>query len=106
MDNKDLMIEPEPCETARLHILVAGRVQGVGFRSFAQQSGVLLGLTGWVRNVGYDSVEMVAEGSREALVEFAEVVKKGPPAGRVAETRVDWETAGREFTNFNVKPSV
>jgi len=100
------MLEPEPGETARLHIFVTGRVQGVGFRSFAQQSGVLLGLTGWVRNVGYDGVEMLAEGPREALAKLAEAVKKGPPAGRVAETRVDWETAGREFTNFNVKPSV
>ena len=100
------MVEPEPGETARLHIFVTGRVQGVGFRYFAQQSGVLLGLTGWVRNVGYDGVEMVAEGPREALAELAEAVKKGPPAGRVAETRVDWQTAVREFTNFSVKPSV
>ena len=60
-----------------------GRVQGVGFRAFVLQSGVLFGLTGWVRNVGYETVETVAEGPREVLERFIEVVKTGPcaPAG-------------------------
>ena len=89
----------------RLHLWVTGHVQGVGFRSFVQQSGVLFGLSGWVRNVGYYTVETVAEGSREGLEKFAEVVKNGPRASRVDETRIEWGAASGEFPNFGVKYS-
>jgi acylphosphatase len=97
------MTEPKPSELLRIHIWVTGRVQGVGFRSFVQQSGVHFDLTGWVRNVGYDMVETVAEGSCDRLEKFAQAVKTGPRAGRVDETRVEWESANGEFQNFGVK---
>jgi acylphosphatase len=100
------MTEPKPGDLVRIHIWVTGRVQGVGFRAFVQQSGVLFNLTGWVRNVGYESVETVAEGRRERLEKFAEAVKTGPRAGRVDETRIEWETASGEFQNFGVKFSL
>jgi acylphosphatase len=100
------MTEPKPGDPLRIHIWVTGRVQGVGFRAFVQQSGVLFNLTGWVRNMGYESVETVAEGSRERLEKFAEAVKTGPRAGRVDEARIEWETANGEFQNFGVKYSL
>ena len=100
------MIEPKPSDLVRIHIWVTGHVQGVGFRSFVQQSGVLSGLTGWVRNVGYDTLETVAEGRRDRLEKFAEAVKNGPRSGRVDEARIEWETARGEFQNFGVKHSV
>jgi acylphosphatase len=78
----------------------------VGFRAFVQKTGSLLGLNGWVRNVGDDTVETVAEGPREGLEKFAEAVKKGPRAGRVDEARTEWETALGEFKNFYVKYSL
>lgn len=70
-------MEKSPNDMARLHIWVTGRVQGVGFRAFVLQAGSLFGLTGWVRNVGYDQVETVAEGSREVLERFMQAVKPG-----------------------------
>jgi acylphosphatase len=100
------MTEPKPSDLSRIHIWVTGRVQGVGYRSFVQQSGVLFGLTGWVRNVGYDAVETMAEGPRDRLEKFAEAVKNGPRAGRVDEARIEWETACGEFQNFSVKYGV
>ncbi len=100
------MANPKPSDPIRIHIWVTGRVQSVGFRAFVQQSGVLYNLTGWVRNVGYDTVETVAEGSREWLEKFAEAVKNGPRAGRVDEARIEWETARGEFQNFGVKYGV
>ena len=100
------MTELKPGDLIRIHIWVTGRVQGVGFRAFVQQSGVLFNLTGWVRNVGYDTVETVAEGPRERLEKFAEAVKTGPRAGRVEEARIEWETARGEFQNFGVKYSM
>jgi acylphosphatase len=90
----------------RIHLWVTGRVQGVGFRAFVQGSAFRLGLTGWVRNAGYDSVEVVVEGVRDRLEEFAREVKTGPRAGRVDEARVEWEKASGEFQDFNVKYSV
>jgi acylphosphatase len=93
-------------ERARLHIWVSGRVQGVGFRAFVQQTGTMLGLTGWVRNLGYDQVEAVAEGKRAALEEFAQAVQTGPRASHVDTARVEWETPTGEFRWFDMKHSV
>lgn len=89
----------------RLHILVTGRVQNVGFRAFVQQAGSLLALTGWVRNVNYNQVEVEAEGGRPALEEFARMINTGPRGSRVEETSVEWETATGEYVGFNVRTS-
>ena len=90
----------------RVHIWVSGRVQGVGFRAFVQQSGAIFGLTGWVRNVGYDQVETVAEGQREILERFVEVIRRGPQISRVDQARVEWENPTAEFTDFRVRHSL
>lgn len=89
----------------RLHILVTGRVQGVGFRAHVQYAARNLGLTGWVCNVGYDQVETIAEGQREDLEELAIMVQTGPRASRVDESRVLWEIAQGEFTDFQARSS-
>lgn len=89
----------------RLHILVTGRVQNVGFRAFVQQAGSLLSLTGWVRNVGHNQVEAVAEGARPALDKFAESVKEGPHGSRVELASVEWESASGEYAGFSVRSS-
>ena len=47
-----------------VHVLVRGRVQGVGFRSGTQRRASQLGLVGWVRNLPDDTVEIHAEGWR------------------------------------------
>jgi acylphosphatase len=100
------MAEGNNIEVERIHIWVKGRVQGVGFRAFAQHAGVQLRLTGWVRNVGYDTVEIVAEGPHEKLEKFAESVKIGPRAGNVERAKVEWETALGEYRSFSVKYNI
>ncbi|HTX90115.1 MAG TPA: acylphosphatase [Anaerolineales bacterium] len=97
------MTASHPLDPARVHIWVSGRVQGVGFRAFVQQSGTIFGLTGWVRNIGYDQVEVVAEGSRPVLERFAEAVKTGPRASRVDDARIEWEQPIDEFSSFEVR---
>jgi acylphosphatase len=67
------------------------------------QSGTMLGLAGWVHNVGYNQVETVAEGTRAVLERFAEVVKAGPRASYVDEARVEWETPLGNFKGFEVR---
>lgn len=100
------MMDLIPSGMVRIHIWVTGRVQGVGFRDFVQQAGARFNLTGWVRNVGHDMVETVAEGQREWIEEFEKSVKTGPRAARVDEFKIEWETASGEFQDFGVKYSL
>jgi acylphosphatase len=94
-------------QRVRAHIWVKGRVQGVGFRAHVEYSARQIGgLTGWVRNVGYDTVEAVAEGQRAAVDRFIEMMKEGPSASRVDESKVEWETPTGEFLQFGVKRSI
>jgi acylphosphatase len=80
-----------PNEMTCVHIWVKGRVQGVGFRAHVEYYASRIGVSGWVRNVGWDTVEAVAEGSRQQVDRFIEAVKSGPPASRVDEARVEEE---------------
>jgi len=89
----------------RVHIWVTGRVQGVGFRSFVHSTATVFGLNGWVRNIGYDTVETLAEGPRPLLEEYVAALKAGPRASRVDEAKVEWEQATGEFTEFRVRSS-
>jgi acylphosphatase len=98
--NTDEMIRNEP---ARLHVWVKGRVQGVGFRAFTARTAQMLGLRGWVRNVGNDRVEILAEGTREDLLRLLEAVRVGPRAAVVDEIQENWETPEGKFSGFNVR---
>jgi len=93
-------------ELIRAHIWVKGRVQGVGFRAHVEYSARMVGgVTGWVRNVGYDTVEAVAEGERENVERFIEMMKEGPRMSRVDESKVEWENVTGEFQMFGVRRS-
>ena len=95
-----------PDEIVRVHVWVQGLVQNVGFRAYVEYNARQLGVAGWVRNVGYDTVEAVAEGKRENVDRFVEAMKAGPRASRVNESKVDWENANGEFKEFGVKRSM
>jgi acylphosphatase len=60
------------------HIIVHGRVQGVGFRYFVQHMGNRLGLVGNVRNCPDSTVEIVVEGDAERIADLVKKVEKGP----------------------------
>src|SRR5215208_2196179 len=91
----------------RAHIWVKGRVQGVGFRAHVEYSARQIGgLTGWVRNVGYDTVEAIAEGDRPNVERLIQAMKDGPRAARVDESKVEWEEPTGEFDRFGVKRSM
>ena len=93
-------------ETVRTHVWVRGRVQGVGFRAHVEYYARYIGVTGWVRNVGYDTVEAVAEGTRGKVDRFIEMMKQGPRGSRVDESTVEWESPTGEFWEFGVKRSM
>lgn len=100
-------MQPNPSNLVRAHIWVKGRVQGVGFRAYVEYSAKQIGgITGWVRNVGYDTVEAVAEGQRDQVERFIETMKQGPRMSRVDESRIEWETPNGEYNEFGVKRSM
>lgn len=68
---------------------VHGLVQGVGFRMFVVDQARLEGLHGWVRNRDDGSVEVEAEGDREALERFARHLARGPRGAEVRDVTTD-----------------
>ena len=52
-------------EGMRRHLFYSGRVQGVGFRFTAQRIASGFAVTGWVRNLPDDRVEMLVEGEKD-----------------------------------------
>ena len=98
---------PSSDNIVRAHVWVKGRVQGVGFRAHVEYCARQIGeLTGWVRNVGYDTVEAIAEGERQDVELFIAAMQQGPRASRVDESTVEWETPTGEFREFGVKRSM
>lgn len=104
-------MDPKPVSEndnkVRAHVWIRGRVQGVGFRAHVEYSARKIGgLTGWVRNVGDDTVEAVAEGERVSVERLIEAIKTGPRGARVDESNVDWEKPTGEFDRFGVRRSI
>ena len=84
----------------RVHLVISGRVQGVGFRMAARDEAMRLGLTGWVGNLPNGSVETVAEGGANKLDRFVAWCRTGPPLARVRDLTVERGDAGGRFDSF------
>lgn len=65
------------------HMVVRGRVQGVGFRAFVEMAALERGLEGWVRNRRDGSVEAVFAGEVDAVAAMIEACRTGPLGARV-----------------------
>lgn len=88
----------------RAHVFISGRVQGVFFRMYTQREAQALGLSGWVRNVyseklqvknsnlvEFTGVEAVVEGEKEAVNEMIAWCWSGSPSAQVSDVAVAWE---------------
>ena len=84
-------------------MLVSGRVQGVGFRSFAESRAGLHAATGYVRNLGTREVEVVAEGDRRELEALLTDLRRGPRSARVAAVSVRWESPSGDYEDFSIR---
>ena len=82
--------------------IVRGRVQGVGFRYFAQRAAAELGLTGYARNLDDGRVEVYAAGSEDKLSQLAGLLDRGP---RWADVRAVEEqpAAVHQYGGFRVE---
>jgi acylphosphatase len=63
------------------HVIVHGRVQGVGFRAYVELEALRRGLEGWVRNRRDGSVEAVFAGEEKVVANMIEACRRGPPYG-------------------------
>ena len=71
--------------TRVVHVLIRGRVQGVGFRAWTQHQAELRGLAGWVRNRRDGSVEALVSGPAPAVEAMLQACREGPRGARVDE---------------------
>jgi acylphosphatase len=83
-------------------LIVSGRVQGVGFRWFAQEAALRDGVTGWVRNLPDGRVEAHVEGEAEAVTRVERALRQGPPGARVDEVSVDVEEPSGRHKGFSI----
>ena len=88
-----------------LHILIKGRVQGVGFRWFVHREASELDLRGWVRNTEDGDVEVVASGNATDLAELRASLRRGPRGSRVdnlIEHYLD-DTEAKNLSSFRIE---
>ena len=65
------------------HVIIRGRVQGVGYRAWTEYTALERGLQGWVRNCRDGNVEALFSGPAEAVAAMIEACRDGPPGARV-----------------------
>jgi acylphosphatase len=90
-------------DSVRVRIVVRGRVQGVGFRYATVSEARRLGLTGWTRNAPDGSVEIVAEGSADAVRALVAWCRQGPPGARVSSVQQSDAPRDEPLGEFGVK---
>jgi acylphosphatase len=84
---------------------ISGRVQGVGFRFFAERVANQLGIRGYVKNRWDGTVEVYAIGDAKALDEFKRHLAEGPRSARVSGIEESDEPVRKEYTDFMIEGS-
>lgn len=72
-----------------LRIIVRGRVQGVGYRFFAEDAARKEGVTGWVRNLPGGGVKVLARVNSASKPRFLAALRNGPPTARVENLNIE-----------------
>lgn len=88
--------------TKRVEIKIVGDVQGVGFRMFAAREAARLHLLGSAENLPDGSVSITAEGEETALIEFANLMKRGPSSASVERADIEWLSSANTFSGFTM----
>ena len=92
-------------ERRSVHVHLAGRVQGVGFRAWTVREARLAGLDGWVRNLHDGSLEAVICGDPAAVAVMLERLRTGPP-GAVVRQFATSDAADAPAGGFTQRPTV
>jgi acylphosphatase len=87
-----------------VRLVITGKVQGVGYRIWAERAALSLGLRGWVRNRRDGSAELHASGEDDAIAALIEACREGPRYAEVAHIAVeDAEDDGK--VGFSAQPT-
>ena len=90
-------------ERVRARVVIAGRVQGVGFRQSAVDAAQRIGaLSGWVKNLPTGEVEALVEGERARVERLLAWCRRGPRLARVDDARVSWEPPRGDLRPFDI----
>lgn len=90
-------------DSVRCHILISGRVQGVGYRFFVLDEAEQLGLRGWVRNLPDGRVEAEVEGTEEIVDELVKRLKVGPRLSHVTNVIVEPTDGTVPYIDFRIR---
>lgn len=85
-----------------IYAVVTGRVQGVAYRAYVQESATNLKLVGYVKNEPDGTVLVVAQGTSDTLKEFIEYLHEGSLISKVQGVAVDWRSASKVYDEFSV----
>jgi acylphosphatase len=85
-----------------IHCVVSGKVQGVSYRTYVQESATGLKLNGGVRNLKNGTVEVVVQGRPEMLKDFVEYLNEGSLMSVVEGVAVDWRSMGKTYDEFSL----
>ena len=87
----------------KIRVMISGDVQGVFFRISTQDKARELKLTGWVKNIFTNAVEILAEGDREKLSLFTGWLQLGPSNATIDKISIEWEESlDKEFSSFEI----
>lgn len=87
----------------QLHLIIHGRVQGVGFRWRAKEEAERLHVTGWAQNNADSSITIVAEGDERSLKEFETTMRRGPRFAQIESMEVERTQASNRFPDFRIR---
>lgn len=82
---------------------IRGQVQGMGYRNFVRLKASKLNIKGFVKNIGSNTIEIVAEGSENGLKKFKQEVHRGPMTALVKEFILKEKKAKGEFKSFEIE---
>ena len=72
-----------------VHVLIRGRVHGVGFRAWTRHHAELKGLEGWVRNRRDGTVEAVFAGDEDGIGAMLKACREGPSGAKVEDVETE-----------------
>ena len=84
-------------------LLISGRVQGVGFRWFAEREAQTRDVCGYARNLADGRVEVLAQAGAETLRAFFETLYRGPRASRVEDIQKMAVEVDEALPRFHVR---
>lgn len=89
-------------EIYEMHVVIKGKVQGVGFRALTRRHAMILGIKGTVRNLEDGTVEIYAQGSKQQLEKLIQILKEETTPGQIQEASIDYFPIESPHMDFRI----